>query len=90
MSRASPKSARFLVILTRTLNWQNWQIGIFLLGYILLEIGFCEGGDHGVPITLSYPESASVRALCAVANTVVDKVVNAALVCNTLHFSNFN
>jgi ATP-binding protein involved in chromosome partitioning len=55
-------------------------LGAALLGCIPLEIGLREGGDRGVPITLSHPESASAKALREIANTVAAKVANAAVV----------
>ena len=55
------------------------ELGVALLGCIPLEIGLREGGDRGVPITLSHPESASAKALREVANTVAAKVANADL-----------
>ncbi len=54
------------------------ELGVALLGCIPLEIGLREGGDRGVPITLSHPESASASALRQVANSIAAKVVNAA------------
>jgi ATP-binding protein involved in chromosome partitioning len=43
-----------------------------LLGCVPLEIGLREGGDRGVPITLSNPESASAQALRQIAQEVMN------------------
>ncbi|WP_019498587.1 Mrp/NBP35 family ATP-binding protein [Pseudanabaena sp. PCC 6802] len=50
------------------------ELGIPLLGCVPLEIGLREGGDRGVPITLSHPESASAQALKAIAQAVASKI----------------
>jgi ATP-binding protein involved in chromosome partitioning len=50
------------------------ELGIPLLGCVPLEIGLREGGDRGVPISLSHPESASAQALKAIAQAVASKV----------------
>jgi ATP-binding protein involved in chromosome partitioning len=50
------------------------ELGIPLLGCIPLEISLREGGDRGVPITLSHPESASAQALKAIAQVVANKI----------------
>ena len=55
------------------------ELEIPLLGCIPLEIGVREGGDQGVPILISHPESASAQALTALAQQVAAKVSIAAL-----------
>jgi ATP-binding protein involved in chromosome partitioning len=47
------------------------ELGVPLLGCIPLEIDLREGGDRGVPIVLSKPNSASALALKQVADRVV-------------------
>lgn len=46
------------------------ELGVPLLGCIPLEIRLREGGDRGVPIVLSQPQSASAQALRAIAEKV--------------------
>ena len=41
-----------------------------LLGQVPIEVTAREGGDAGVPVVLSHPESAAARALTAVARTL--------------------
>ncbi|MBD2099927.1 Mrp/NBP35 family ATP-binding protein [Leptolyngbya sp. FACHB-261] len=55
------------------------ELGVPLLGCIPLEIELREGGDIGLPITLSKPESMSAQALKQVAQAVAGKVSVAAL-----------
>lgn len=55
------------------------ELGVPLLGCVPLEIPVREGGDVGVPIVVSHPESASAKALVAIAQAVVEKVSIAAL-----------
>ncbi len=55
------------------------ELGVPLLGCIPLEINLREGGDSGLPIVLSQPDSASARALKKVAEAVAGKVSVAAL-----------
>ena len=55
------------------------ELGIPLLGCIPLEISLREGGDKGIPITVSHPESASAKALTEVAKQIAAKVSIAAL-----------
>jgi ATP-binding protein involved in chromosome partitioning len=43
-----------------------------------LEIALREGGDTGVPVVLGQPESASAKALIAIARQVAAKVSVAA------------
>lgn len=55
------------------------ELGIPLLGCIPLEISLRQGGDAGVPIVVGEPESASAKALCAIASQIAAKVSVAAL-----------
>ena len=55
------------------------ELQVPLLGCIPLEIALREGGDHGVPIVMSAPESASAQALTAIAQNIAGKVSVAAL-----------
>jgi len=55
------------------------ELGIPLLGCIPLEISLREGGDGGVPIVVGQPESASAKALNAIAQQIAAKVSIAAL-----------
>ncbi len=55
------------------------ELNVPLLGCIPLEIGLREGGDNGIPIVVSDPESASAQALIAIAKTIAAKVSVAAL-----------
>lgn len=55
------------------------ELGIPLLGCIPLEIPLREGGDRGLPIVVADPESASAKALVAVAQQIAAKVSIAAL-----------
>jgi ATP-binding protein involved in chromosome partitioning len=55
------------------------ELGIPLLGCIPLEISLRQGGDSGVPIVVGDPESASARALVAIAQQIAAKVSVAAL-----------
>jgi len=50
------------------------ELKVPLLGCIPLEMPVREGGDRGVPITVSQPESASALALTAVAQQVAARV----------------
>ncbi len=50
------------------------EFGLPLLGQIPLEIPVREGGDNGVPITISAPESAAGRALIEIAGKVAQRV----------------
>jgi ATP-binding protein involved in chromosome partitioning len=54
------------------------ELGIPLLGCVPLEISLREGGDTGVPIVIGQPESASAKALIAIARQVAAKVSIAA------------
>lgn len=54
------------------------ELGLPLLGCVPLEIDLREGGDTGIPIIVSNPESASAKALKAIAQQVAARVsVNA-------------
>lgn len=50
------------------------ELQVPLIGCIPLEITLREGGDAGVPITVSNPESASAKALSAIASQIAAKV----------------
>ena len=50
------------------------ELGLPLLGCVPLEMGLREGGDRGVPIILEQPDSASAKALRAVAEQVAARV----------------
>jgi ATP-binding protein involved in chromosome partitioning len=50
------------------------EFGIPLLGQIPIELAVREGGDEGRPVTLTAPESASGRALAAIAGKVAQQV----------------
>ncbi|MBW4473306.1 MAG: Mrp/NBP35 family ATP-binding protein [Stenomitos rutilans HA7619-LM2] len=55
------------------------ELQVPLLGCIPLEISLREGGDRGVPIVLAAPESASAKALTAIAERIAGRVSVAAL-----------
>ena len=55
------------------------ELGVPLLGRIPLEIPVRTGGDTGIPIVISSPESASAKALVAIARSIAGKVSIAAL-----------
>jgi ATP-binding protein involved in chromosome partitioning len=55
------------------------ELGVPLLGCVPLEIPLRQGGDRGVPITVADPESASAKALKAIAQQIAAKVSVAAL-----------
>jgi ATP-binding protein involved in chromosome partitioning len=55
------------------------EIGVPLLGRIPLEIPVRTGGDRGIPIVLSEPESAAAKALIDIAKAIAAKVSVAAL-----------
>ncbi len=55
------------------------ELEIPLLGCIPLEIPVRAGGDQGIPIVVSAPESASARALSAIAARIAAQVSIAAL-----------
>ncbi|NES43563.1 P-loop NTPase, partial [Moorena sp. SIO2C4] len=55
------------------------ELGIPLLGCIPLEISLRQGGDQGLPIAVGNPESASAKALVAIASQIAAKVSIAAL-----------
>jgi len=55
------------------------ELNVPLLGCVPLEIPVREGGDRGVPIVVEFPESASARALTAIAQQIAAKVSVAAL-----------
>lgn len=55
------------------------ELQVPLLGCVPLEIPLREGGDRGLPIVLADPESASAKALTAIAQQIAAKVSIAAL-----------
>ncbi len=55
------------------------ELGVSLLGCIPLEISTRVGGDNGVPIVVADPDSASAKALKAIALAIAGKVSVAAL-----------
>ncbi len=55
------------------------ELGIPLLGCVPLEISLREGGDRGIPIVVADPDSASARALKAIAGQIAARVSVAAL-----------
>ncbi len=55
------------------------ELGVALLGRVPLEIEVREGGDKGLPIVVSQPESASAVALVAIAKAVAAKASVLAL-----------
>ncbi|MBD1939965.1 Mrp/NBP35 family ATP-binding protein [Microcoleus sp. FACHB-68] len=55
------------------------ELGVPLLGCVPLEITLREGGDAGIPVVLSDPDSASAKALRAIAERIAGKVSVAAL-----------
>ncbi|BAY62483.1 Mrp/NBP35 family ATP-binding protein [Calothrix sp. FACHB-1219] len=55
------------------------ELGVPLLGRIPLEISTRVGGDNGVPVVVAEPDSASAKALSAIALSIAGKVSVAAL-----------
>ncbi|PPS44030.1 Mrp/NBP35 family ATP-binding protein [Chroococcidiopsis sp. TS-821] len=55
------------------------ELGVPLLGCVPLEISLRQGGDRGVPIVVADPDSASAKALKAIALNIAGKVSVAAL-----------
>ncbi len=55
------------------------ELGLPLLGCIPLEMSLREGGDRGIPIVVAAPESASAKALTAIAQRIAASVSVAAL-----------
>jgi ATP-binding protein involved in chromosome partitioning len=55
------------------------ELNIPLLGCIPLEISLRQGGDVGVPVVVGEPDSASAKALVAIASQIAAKVSVAAL-----------
>jgi ATP-binding protein involved in chromosome partitioning len=54
------------------------ELQVPLLGCVPLEISLREGGDVGLPIVVSHPDSASAKALVAIAKQIAAKVSIAA------------
>ena len=54
------------------------ELQVPLLGCVPLEISLREGGDTGLPIVMAEPESASAKALVAIAQQIAAKVSVAA------------
>jgi ATP-binding protein involved in chromosome partitioning len=55
------------------------ELGVPLIGCVPLEIPVRQGGDRGIPIVVSEPDSASAKALRAIAQKVAAQVSVAAL-----------
>jgi ATP-binding protein involved in chromosome partitioning len=55
------------------------ELNVPLLGCIPLEISLRQGGDVGVPVVVGEPDSASAKALVAIASQIAAKVSVAAL-----------
>ncbi len=55
------------------------ELALPLLGCVPLEIALREGGDQGIPIVLSQPESASAVALQSITKQIAARVSIAAL-----------
>ncbi|MBD2017751.1 Mrp/NBP35 family ATP-binding protein [Microcoleus sp. FACHB-53] len=55
------------------------ELNVPLLGCIPLEISLRQGGDAGVPVVVGEPDSASAKALVAIASQIAAKVSVAAL-----------
>ncbi|CAN5634722.1 Mrp/NBP35 family ATP-binding protein [soil metagenome] len=55
------------------------ELGVTLLGKVPLEMPVREGGDRGIPIVLSAPESAAAKALVEIAKQAAAKISVAAL-----------
>ena len=55
------------------------ELGVPLLGCVPLEMSTRLGGDHGVPIVVSEPDSPSAKALKEIALAIAGKVSVAAL-----------
>ena len=55
------------------------ELDVPLLGCVPLEISLRQGGDHGIPVVIGDPDSASAKALLQIALTIAGKVSVAAL-----------
>jgi ATP-binding protein involved in chromosome partitioning len=55
------------------------ELDVPLLGCVPLEISLRQGGDRGIPIVIAEPNSASAKALRAIALSIAGKVSVAAL-----------
>ncbi|NER31811.1 MAG: Mrp/NBP35 family ATP-binding protein, partial [Symploca sp. SIO1C4] len=52
------------------------------LSWLPLEISLRQGGDKGLPVVVAEPDSASAKALVAIASQIAAKVSIAALSSN--------
>jgi len=55
------------------------ELNLPLLGCIPLEMSLRQGGDRGIPIVVEFPDSASAKALKAIAQQIAARVSVAAL-----------
>ncbi|NJL35633.1 MAG: Mrp/NBP35 family ATP-binding protein [Leptolyngbyaceae cyanobacterium SM1_4_3] len=55
------------------------ELDLPLLGCIPLEMSLRQGGDRGIPIVVEFPDSASAKALKAIAQQIAARVSVAAL-----------
>jgi ATP-binding protein involved in chromosome partitioning len=55
------------------------ELNLPLLGCVPLEISLRQGGDRGIPIVVDQPDSASAKALTAIAQQIAARVSVAAL-----------
>ncbi|MBE9177064.1 Mrp/NBP35 family ATP-binding protein [Oculatella sp. LEGE 06141] len=55
------------------------ELGLPLLGCVPLEISLRQGGDRGIPMVIDDPDSASAKALTAIAKQIAARVSVAAL-----------
>lgn len=55
------------------------ELNLPLLGCVPLEIPLRQGGDRGIPIVIDQPDSASAKALTAIAQQIAARVSVAAL-----------
>ncbi len=50
------------------------RIGVPFLGRVMLDPAVCDGGDSGVPVSISHPESAPATAFRQIATTLAARV----------------
>lgn len=55
------------------------ELQVPLLGCVPLEISLRQGGDWGLPVVLEHPDSASAKALVAIAKQIAARISVAAL-----------